>query len=435
MGNNVSGPQSETAEIGKKTDEAEEERASHSEGAAVIEKTATVQSSSPFPTYTFYPPLSGRRKPCLTAIIQLRDGSFLTGTIEEGDCSSYMKSFGYTKIFKRMTSYSDRRLDCRHQRRHCYDIISHLVEIDEETYANCTYVDIEIGDLSNLARIKRVKRAHEGSKITALIHIKDQNLLASGAKDGTIKLWRLPTMELERVWQAHLKSIVSLHLVDGGFLLSDSENDQVKLWDIKDIHNESTQQSTADGIDAGQYIQCVRTLNHISGNVIVFRDGLIVSLSLPMNGGTVGKEGEAESKNAEVKLWDVFEGRCFKSLDADKCKILVRYDDEMFVGVSNCKIVGWSKQGEFVFTLELGGIRITKHVFRLQNEDALAMVNVNGCQMTLVVCPIRFFFYSAFLSFCFDGLSLLSSSGIRRVTLVNLCCDVIGNTSRLALKY
>jgi len=190
-------------------------------------------------------------------------------------------------------------------------------------------------------------------------------------------------MQLERVLKGHLQSITSLHLLDDGILASNSIDSQVKLWDIKDISNnkkEKKENDDKEDVDeeeeeVNEYY-CIRTLEGISNNVVVFPDGVMATLSVNNSNNKQGAR-DAQTQSKQVKLWDAFEGRCFMTLDdARGCESLMRLNDGVFVTVSSREVVGWNKRGETVFTLWLGGTSLPDCVIGLQKEDAVAMVNL-----------------------------------------------------------
>ena len=57
-------------------------------------------------------------------------------------------------------------------------------------------------------------------------------LLASGSRDTTIRIWRVAKRECLRLLQAHEGSVVSLARLHDGRLASSSQDDTIRVWDV-----------------------------------------------------------------------------------------------------------------------------------------------------------------------------------------------------------
>lgn len=76
----------------------------------------------------------------------------------------------------------------------------------------------------------RILRGHEGT-ITSVAVSSDRQILASGSKDKTIRVWDLYTGELLQTLIGHGASVSSITMSsDGQILASGSEDKTVRVW-------------------------------------------------------------------------------------------------------------------------------------------------------------------------------------------------------------
>eukprot|EP01102_Stenamoeba_stenopodia_P004245 TRINITY_DN1455_c0_g1_i2.p1 TRINITY_DN1455_c0_g1~~TRINITY_DN1455_c0_g1_i2.p1 ORF type:complete len:410 (-),score=101.89 TRINITY_DN1455_c0_g1_i2:115-1344(-) len=371
----------------------------------------TIHKTNPSNVFTLE---SSFTRDFFTSIIQLSsDGSFLTASHTDYNRATFSMltpptlikryarkradnekskekiSYNNTRrLLKR--SYSDgQQLSCVQTFRGHQRVVNCLVEIDSQTFASCSGdKTIKLWSLVDGSVVKDVVRAHN-HHITTLLHIKDDrnDLLVSGGKDAVVKVWRLPDMQLVHTLQGHAGAIVSLHQLNDGLIASNSLDSQIKIWNINNRNN-----SESSGNDNEVKSCDVKTLNDISDNVIVFPDGVIVSLTKKANNN--------DNENKEVKLWNSSTGVCYKTLDHDRCQSIRKLNDGVFLTVSSDVVIGWNKLGEKVLTLLVRSL--PDHVIGLRDGDAIAMVNLR--QKNVSVWNV------------ID----------KKMNLVNMCCNVIG---------
>ena len=88
---------------------------------------------------------------------------------------------------------------------------------------------------SSMAAVGSYKETLEGHEewALALAFSLDGNILASGSKDSTIKLWDITTGELLNTLETHSDSVRSLAFAaDGNKLVSGSEDGTIKIWRV-----------------------------------------------------------------------------------------------------------------------------------------------------------------------------------------------------------
>ena len=72
-------------------------------------------------------------------------------------------------------------------------------------------------------------------QITALMYIKEKNILASGCRDKTIKLWDVKEGKLIKTLEGHTSGVEALaYMKESDYLASSSMDKTIIIWDMKD---------------------------------------------------------------------------------------------------------------------------------------------------------------------------------------------------------
>jgi WD40 repeat protein len=90
-----------------------------------------------------------------------------------------------------------------------------------------------IQKILNQGSLRQTLTGHS-DEITSFVISPDSQILASGSKDKTIKLWNLKTGQLIHTLNKHLDAITALVISsDGELLASGSKDKTIKLWNLK----------------------------------------------------------------------------------------------------------------------------------------------------------------------------------------------------------
>ena len=110
------------------------------------------------------------------------------------------------------------------------------------------------------------------------------SILASGSNDHTVRLWDIREGKCLKTLQGHTQGVLSVAFAPEGNILASGSNDYtVRLWDIREE-------------------KCFKTLQgHTSG---------VLSVAFAPEGNIL----VSGSNDYTVRLWDVFEGTCLKTL-------------------------------------------------------------------------------------------------------------------------
>jgi len=126
-----------------------------------------------------------------------------------------------------------------------------------------------------------------GESATALAYSSGGQLLASGSRDNTVKVWDVATGEELRTFEGHTGPVYSVDFSPGGRLLASGSGDgTVRLWDV----------------DTGRIVNTLR--GHTSA---------VVAICFSPDGELLA----SGSRDKTAKLWDVSSGSEIASLCAD----------------------------------------------------------------------------------------------------------------------
>ena len=162
--------------------------------------------------------------------------------------------------------------------------------------------------------------------ILAIAFSADQRFLASGSRDGTVRLWDLQTGECLHIWNAHAALVRSVAFSqDGAWLVSGGDDCDIRRW-----HTQTGQCLTVfEGHQKAVYAVCIspdgRTL--ISGSedqtircwdiiqgrclsTLQGHEGGIWSIGLSPDGGAL----VSSSIDRQVRLWDMSSGNSLRTL-------------------------------------------------------------------------------------------------------------------------
>ncbi|MBW4610813.1 MAG: NACHT domain-containing protein [Hassallia sp. WJT32-NPBG1] len=211
--------------------------------------------------------------------------------------------------------------------------VSTLAFIENEQIASGSYDrTIRIWDIIT-GQCLRILRGHTGF-IFSLTCSPDAKTLASGSADNTIKLWDIQTGQCFKTLEQHTDWVFSIAWSpDGQILASSSSDGIIKLWNTKTWECLKTLQGHQSWVYAIAFSPDAQTL--VSGGsdqMIKLWDVKTGNCKLSLPGHTKMVSGVKFSPDSNtiatcshdrtIKLWDTQTGRCLKTLLGHKHWIL-----------------------------------------------------------------------------------------------------------------
>jgi len=209
--------------------------------------------------------------------------------------------------------------------------LAHLEQL-KASLVKPTFIVKESSQASAYSLPKKLLHTLNGHKSNVLPITFSPNgqIIASGSKDKTIKLWAVSTGNLLKTFTGHTDKIQSLAFSpDGNILASSSEDNTIKLWDIKTSELIRTLKSpenylpskvfsvsfSPDGtqLASGNWDKSIILWEVNSGEVLHFIEGhtdYVNSVVFSPDGLTLA----SGSFDHSIKLWNVPTGKLIKTL-------------------------------------------------------------------------------------------------------------------------
>ena len=193
--------------------------------------------------------------------------------------------------------------------------------LGEERYGYFSGNIIQLLD-SNGMTLKLTEHPNEISVLKWL----GNDTMASGSKDGTIKLWHLDTGECLETFSGHLNEIVALELINENCLASFASNDMVRIWNIDFQQRKST-------------IMRNQGANNTSRENSVFK--------------SVGTKNLAIVYPGKISVWDVVNDKSLPDLDysseelaisdnRDEISLLQSHGESTLISAIGSTIIVWN---------------------------------------------------------------------------------------------
>ena len=216
------------------------------------------------------------------------------------------------------------------------------------------------------------------SAVNAVSLSADGRFLASGSRDGMVRLWEVSSGRCLHILQDHANSIESVSLsADGRFLVSGSNDQTVRLWELSSGRCLRTFQGHSEGVSSvnlstdGRFLvsgssgQTVRLWELSSGRCLRTFQGhseVVSSVSLSADGSWLASAGWDQT----VRLWEVSSGRCLQ--------ILQDYSDPVS-SVSLSADGRWLVSGSWDQTVRLWEVSSKRylHIFRGHTEGIMSV--------------------------------------------------------------
>jgi len=179
----------------------------------------------------------------------------------------------------------------------------------------------------------KVLEGHTG-KISSLAFSHDSHILVSGAGDGTVRLWQVPDGILLRTLEASSRSIQSVAIAtDGKILASGSSDGAIKIWRTSDGSLLQTIAASIGSVNTVVFSPDEQFLASGSNDNIVriwrLSDGKLIKSLNGHTGGINniayspdGKYIASASSDGTVRLWIVADGSLVKVLEGHTGSVL-----------------------------------------------------------------------------------------------------------------
>ena len=119
--------------------------------------------------------------------------------------------------------------------------------------------------------------------VTTVVYSPDGSILASGGKDGTLRLWYSQSGELLKAHKTHTQSIYAIAFSPNGSLIACANNNEIHLWDMQNHELLLTYSGHTDVVDSLAYSTDGKTLASASrdGTVLLWDLSNVVTQSIP----------------------------------------------------------------------------------------------------------------------------------------------------------
>lgn len=201
----------------------------------------------------------------------------------------------------------------------------------------------------------------------------DDNMIASGSNDKTIKIWNIKNANCIQELLSHCNSVLALKYLHNGILASGSGDKTIKLWNLNEY-------------------QCTNTL--------IGHNSEVYSLAILQNGNLASGSGDKT-----IKIWNITTMNCEKTLIGHGRSIFclcVLSNGYLCSGSVDCIIYLWNWRNEtndsFYYKL-IGHEQVVNCLIELDDkrivsgssDSTIKVWNSESfeCEMTLTICRER----------------------------------------------
>lgn len=222
------------------------------------------------------------------------------------------------------------------------DSIYCLAWIDQDTLASGSRdKTLRVWNVKTNQCIRTVENGHEGSILCMRVN-KDRSILLTGSSDATCTIWSLPDLVPIRKLRGHGHSVLDVCFVNNNRIVTASRDHTLRLWD---------QDSGEELLQMLGHTNSVNAVETVDENRVASASG-----------------------DASLKLWDVTTGECIRTMQGHRLGLAcVRYNGKyLYSGGLEGKIKVWDiESGECVNTL-LG------HVGMIRSLDCIEGRIISG---------------------------------------------------------
>ena len=135
---------------------------------------------------------------------------------------------------------------------------------------------VSAGDIIHLYKsdtLAEIQQLPAGAWSVSITFSPDNRLLASGARDGMLKIWDVTTGELRKVIVAHKKGVNSVAFSPDGHTIASGGNDAVaRLWDVASGEKVAEMIGGTFAVPSIAFTPNAAALAIVNGNIIRLRD-------------------------------------------------------------------------------------------------------------------------------------------------------------------
>jgi WD40 repeat protein len=196
--------------------------------------------------------------------------------------------------------------------------ICHILHLpDEKRIISYSWDGFRIWDLESGAQVGEVWEDKDFG-VTIIALSPDGKKVASGSRDGTVKLWNIDTGKVIKTWTGHTKRVRCVSWSPGGGrVVSGSEDGTFRVWDVK-----GGETSVLGPINAGKKVWAVcyspvaemiatggddlKIWDANSGELLKTLEGVFMYLAWTSDGKTLIARGSGITK-FDTATWTVFD--------------------------------------------------------------------------------------------------------------------------------
>ncbi len=194
--------------------------------------------------------------------------------------------------------------------------LSRFIDLPYELQAEVIKIDIK-NRLNN--NCIETLEGHAG-QITCLVNLQN-NLIASGSQDNTIRIWDINTCHCIQVLEGHTNFITNLIDLQNGQILSTSKDNTTKIWDTSTGACKHTLKNYVPNNSENRYVRTAKSISLGNGQIALY------------------------CHDKTIRIWDSNTGEFTASLGGHEENIvsLINLNDDKIASISGVHIKIWDK--------------------------------------------------------------------------------------------
>lgn len=198
-------------------------------------------------------------------------------------------------------------------------------------------------------------------RVKSVAYSMDYDYFVTGSRDATVRLWNATTLECVKIMNGHTKTVVKVAISDDNKQIASASFDgTVRLWDVqsgecvKTINNHGSWISSADFsfdcdvVVCGSIDNSVRAFRLSTGEFMYSLSGHCAAVTSIFIIGIAFITG---CDDRHVRMWTLFDGSLFKSLDVTNDHITSVSTNssmsQLLIGTRSSTVVKWNTATDF----------------------------------------------------------------------------------------